>query len=100
MNRGALFIVIVVMCSMFGQFATELYLPSMPAMAKYFNTQMSTIQYTITTYTFGVAIGSFFSGYISDKLGRLKVVFPGLLISIVGSIICCIAFSPENAINW
>jgi DHA1 family 2-module integral membrane pump EmrD-like MFS transporter len=95
LNRGALFIVIVVMCSMFGQFATELYLPSMPAMAKYFNTQMSTIQYTITTYTFGVAIGSFFSGYISDKLGRLKVVFPGLLISIVGSIICCIAFSPE-----
>lgn len=95
MNRGVLFITIIVLCSTIGQFATELYLPSMPSMAKYFHVDISIIQLTITAYTLGVAIGSILSGYLSDKLGRLKIVFPCLIISVVGSVICCVAFSPD-----
>jgi len=93
--RGGLFLFIVVLCSMFGQFATELYLPSMPAMARYFNVNISVVQLSITNYTFGYAVGSFWCGYISDKSGRLKVLFPCIIVTIFGSLMCCFAFDAE-----
>ena len=81
---------------MIGQFSTEVYLPSMPSMAGYFHVPISDIQLTITMYTLGFAFGSFFCGYLSDKLGRLKVVFPCLLFSVVGGIVCCVANIPDT----
>jgi len=93
--RGGLFLFIVVLFSMFGQFATELYLPSMPAMARYFNVNISVVQLSITNYTFGYAVGSFWCGYISDKSGRLKVLFPCIIVTIFGSLMCCFAFDAE-----
>lgn len=95
LNKSVQFITIIVLCSMIGQFGTELYLPSMPSMAKYFNVRISVIQMTIASYTFGFAMGGFFCGYISDKLGRLVVVFPCLLIAVLGGIVCCVATSSD-----
>jgi len=95
LKKSALFVTIMVMCSMIGQFATEIYLPSMPSMASYFAVDIAKIQFTITTYALGFAFGSLFCGYLSDKLGRLKVVFPCLVLSICGGLACCMAFSPQ-----
>lgn len=94
-KNSGMFLFIVILCSTAGQFATEIYLPSMPAMATYFKVQMSVIQLTITTYAFGFAFGSFFSGYISDKNGRLAVLFPCAIIAFIGSLLCSVSTSAD-----
>ncbi len=94
-KNSGMFLFIVILCSTAGQFATEIYLPSMPAMASYFNVRMSVIQLTITTYAFGFAIGSFFSGYLSDKRGRLAILFPCVIIAFIGSLLCSVSTSVD-----
>jgi hypothetical protein len=43
-EKSALFVTIMVMCSIMGQFATKIYLPSIPNMAKYFAVDIAKIQ--------------------------------------------------------
>lgn len=94
--KSRMFFVTLMVLSVLGQFATELYLPSMPAMAKSLSVPINLIQLTIAVYVFGYAIGSLIYGTLSDKYGRKSVIFVCLVIGSVGSLICCVSFS----IKW
>lgn len=93
MQQRWVFYVTVVFLGLLGQFATELYLPSMPAMAATLNVSMNLIQLTITVYVFGYSLGSLLYGTLSDKYGRKPIIFTCLFIGFVGSIICCLSFN-------
>lgn len=69
------------------QMSTDIYLPSIPSMAKYFNTSLSMIQYTIFFYTIGFSLGALFFGPASDRIGRRPVILCSLTLGTVGSII-------------
>jgi Bcr/CflA subfamily drug resistance transporter len=75
------------------QMSTDIYLPSMPAMANYFHTSISMVQYTIFFYTVGFSLGALFFGPISDRVGRKPVILWSLLIAAIGSLIALIATS-------
>ncbi len=75
------------------QMSTDIYLPSMPAMASYFHTNISMVQYTIFFYTVGFSLGALFFGPISDRIGRKPVILWSLLIAAIGSLIALIATS-------
>ncbi|TPV57409.1 multidrug effflux MFS transporter [Aestuariibacter sp. GS-14] len=82
-----------------GPFSMELYLPAMSAMASYFNTNMAALNYTVTAFFFGAAIGQLLGGPLSDQIGRKPIVLSGLLIYMLATVSIANANSVE-AIQW
>lgn len=91
-----IFFVTSILMSVLGQFAIEVYLPSMPSMAISLNVPINIVQLTIAIYVLGFAIGSIIFGTLSDKFGRKPMLLICLITGSIGSLICCLSFS----INW
>lgn len=70
------------------QLSETVYTPSLPDIAHALYTSASMVEYTLTIYLFGFAIGTLFWGKLSDKFGRKSCVIAGLIIFIVGCIGC------------
>lgn len=73
--------------------ATDIYVPSMPAMQAYFKTSPEFVQLSISIYLLTLGISQFFYGICSDRFGRKPVVLIGLLIGCGGSLFCMLASS-------
>ena len=76
-----------------GQFAIDIYLPSLPAMVTDLHTDTGRIQLTLTFFLVGFAISQLIYGPFSDRFGRKKVLLVGLAIFIVGAIGASLASS-------
>lgn len=70
------------------QFASDNFLPSLPAISEYFNVSKNLTQYSISLYLFGMAIFQFLYGPLSDVYGRKKVLVSGYIVFTIGSIFC------------
>ena len=66
-------LILLGMLSAFGPFVTDMYLPSLPAMADYFSTHSSMVQLGLTTSMIGLALGQIFFGMLSFCAGHLFV---------------------------
>jgi DHA1 family 2-module integral membrane pump EmrD-like MFS transporter len=73
--------------------ATDIYVPSMPAMQAYFKTSPEFVQHSISIYLLALGISQFFYGICSDRFGRKPVILIGLLIGCAGSFFCVLASS-------
>jgi len=80
----------------FGFFATDIYLPSFPAIAKHFNASESLVKITLFSYMATFSLTPLIFGPISDHTGRKKVTLIGLVITLIATIGCY--FSPS--IYW
>lgn len=69
----------------------NMYLPSMPAMARAFGVDFATIQLTLSLYLAAMALGQFIIGPLSDRFGRRPVLLTGLAVFVLGSFLCFIA---------
>ena len=70
------------------QLSETVYTPSLPDIADSMNASEAMVEYTLTIYLFGFAIGTLFWGILSDKIGRKLCVLGGLLIFIIGCLGC------------
>lgn len=70
------------------QLSETVYTPSLPDIAHALQTSDSMVEYTLTIYLFGFAIGTLFWGKISDRFGRKPCIIAGLLIFIAGCLSC------------
>ncbi|KAA8734429.1 multidrug effflux MFS transporter [Acinetobacter qingfengensis] len=71
-----------------GPLSIDMYLPALPEMAAQFNTTTSSISSSVPAYFLGLAIGQLIYGSLSDRIGRKKPLYIGLVIYILGSMIC------------
>lgn len=79
-----------------GYIATDIYLPSLPALAAYFKASDNEVQRTLFFYILSFSLGPLIFGPLSDHVGRKKVVLGGIFVSILATIGCLFA---QN-INW
>jgi MFS family permease len=71
-----------------GPLTQTIYTPSLPEIGTFFGVSPILVNLTISLYTIILAAGNFIVGPIADIYGRRATLLPGLLIFIVGSVIC------------
>ena len=79
-----------------GPFSIDAYLPGFEGIANDFNTTISNIGLTLTSYFIGISLGQLAYGPIMDKYGRKKPLLIGLVIYLIAALSCM--YSPN--LNW
>ncbi len=92
-NSKVFLLTLLGMLSAFGPFVTDMYLPSLPAMADYFSASLPMVQMGLTTSMIGLALGQIFFGPLSDKYGRRPLLLVSMVLFIVSTLLCL--FAPD-----
>lgn len=58
------------LCSMLLPFCIDMYLPAFPAIAAEYDVPVSAIEFSLSVYFIGIALGQFLWGPLSDAIGR------------------------------
>jgi Bcr/CflA subfamily drug resistance transporter len=80
----------------FPQISETIYSPALPNIAHNLMTNAASVQWTLSIYFIGFAIGVFIWGWLSDHIGRRVSMLAGILIYIIATIFCATAHS----IDW
>jgi Bcr/CflA subfamily drug resistance transporter len=92
-NHTIILLLIILFVSSLGQVTSDLYLPSLPNMAKSLNVKTHWIQFTVAIYMAGFSLSQLIYGPWSDAIGRRIPLLTGLSINFTGGLICL--FSPN-----
>ncbi|NEX19003.1 Bcr/CflA family multidrug efflux MFS transporter [Thiorhodococcus mannitoliphagus] len=76
-------------------FAIDLYLPSLPAIARDLGSSIELAQLSVTVYLGVFALAQLFLGPLSDVLGRRKTIGGGLFLFLVAGLACMLAPSMD-----
>ncbi|GII66603.1 Bcr/CflA family drug resistance efflux transporter [Sphaerisporangium krabiense] len=77
--------------STFGPLSIDLYLPALPQMAHQLHASDSAAQWSISMCLIGLATGQLFIGPLSDRIGRKRPLFVGVVIYAIVSLLCAVA---------
>lgn len=86
--KGKSMLLFLAFISAFPPLSTDLYLPALPQMTAIFNASPVKINLTLSLFFVFFAGGQLFWGPLSDKYGRKPVVLSGLVIYVIGSLLC------------
>ncbi|APJ02968.1 multidrug effflux MFS transporter [Silvanigrella aquatica] len=78
---------IIIICAI-GFIGSDIYLPSLPAIAEFYNKDAIWSQSTMTVFLITMAIFQIFSGSLSDRFGRKRVLFICMIIFMLASVGC------------
>ncbi len=90
---------ILAMLTALGPLSTDMYLPSLPAIAQGLGTDAARVQLTLSAYLAGFAAGQLFYGPVSDRFGRKPSVLAGLALYCMASAACAMAQSIDVLIG-
>ena len=69
----------------------DMSLPAQPALARAFDVSESTAQLTLSLFLAGFAAAQILAGYLSDVLGRRRVIIGGLALFTIAGVACALA---------
>jgi DHA1 family bicyclomycin/chloramphenicol resistance-like MFS transporter len=84
-SAGVLVFSTLVLCAAFGEVATGLIVPAMPALGEIYNKTPGTVQLTIGAFAVMFAVGQLFFGPFSDRRGRRTALLIGAVLTLIGS---------------
>jgi DHA1 family bicyclomycin/chloramphenicol resistance-like MFS transporter len=84
--------------SAIGPLTTDMYLPSLPDIAQQLDASTAQVQFTISSYLLGFAVGQILYGPISDRHGRKPVLLAAIALYCVASLACAFSSSIEMLI--
>ena len=82
MNKFLISLVILFTIPLNG-FGVDIYTPSLPLLARYFNTSKELLQISIGIYLFGFGFIQFFIGVICDSIGRRKLYLCSIFMYVI-----------------
>ncbi len=72
-------------------FATDMYIPALPAIAHDLGTTPGAVQLSLTAFLVAFAVGQLLAGPVSDGIGRRPLMLVGTAVFAVASVGCAIA---------
>ena len=78
--------------------STDIYLASIPSLVEIFNVPFSKVQLTLSFFVISFGLTQLIIGPLSDKFGRLPLLYIGLSIYILSSFLCAIVISIDQLI--
>ena len=75
----------------FGAVTIDLYLPTLPAIARDYGASAAAVQLTLSTFFVGMALGQLFFGPLSDRIGRRPTILIGCAVYVAASLFCALA---------
>jgi DHA1 family bicyclomycin/chloramphenicol resistance-like MFS transporter len=79
----------------FAPMSIDMYLPSLPALAREFGATAASAQLTLSAFFLGLALGQALYGPLADRFGRKPPLYVGLSLYVVASAGCALATSIE-----
>lgn len=86
-------LLILVVATAIGPFSMQIFLPALPAIQTGFAVSAATAQLAFSLSALAMAVATLIYGPLSDRLGRRPALLSGLVIFLVGSLICAFANS-------
>ena len=90
--------ILLAMLTALGPLSMDMYLPSLPDIARVLAAPTARVQLTISSYLIGFAVGQLIYGPLSDRYGRRPVLFAALMLYITGTLICAVTQSIDTLI--
>jgi MFS transporter, DHA1 family, multidrug resistance protein len=81
-----------------GPLSTDMYLPSLPDIARELHASTAQAQFTISSYLIGFAIGQILYGPVSDRHGRKPVLLAAIALYCLASLACVFSTTIEMLI--
>lgn len=75
----------------FGPISTDMYLPSLPALVSDFQTDVPTVQLTLSAFMVAFALAMLVYGPLSDRFGRRPVLLGAVVLYVISSVACVFA---------
>jgi len=97
-KKKGLVIFILGLLSAIGPFSTDMYLPGFKDIAESLDSTVSHIGLSLSSYFIGISIGQLFYGPLLDRYGRKPLIYFGLTLYIVASVICAMVFEADQLI--
>jgi DHA1 family bicyclomycin/chloramphenicol resistance-like MFS transporter len=85
------FVIFLACLSAFPPFSTDMYLSSMPVIQKTFHTSEWMVQLTLSVFFLVFAVLQLVWGPLSDRYGRKPIIYLGMGIYFIGSVLCSVA---------
>ncbi|MBL8703165.1 MAG: multidrug effflux MFS transporter [Alphaproteobacteria bacterium] len=81
-------IVLLTAMTALGHFANNIFLPSLPAIARDLGTPISVVQLALTVFLATLAVAQLVVGPLADRFGRRPTILAGLILFMLGSAVC------------
>jgi EmrB/QacA subfamily drug resistance transporter len=73
---------------------------AIPKLVEYFDTDLKTIQWTVTGYTLALSAVIPLAGWMTDRFGSKQIFMISIVLFTIGSVLCGIAQTPEQLIIY
>ena len=95
--RGTLWLIVLLgAMAGLGPLAIDTYLPGFPAIATQFGVSVGSVEITLATYFAGISVGQLLYGPFTDRFGRKRPLYVGLITFVIASVGC--AYAPSLAV--
>lgn len=84
----------------FAPLSIDMYLPSLPLIARDLQATQEQAQFTISMFLFGLSLGMLFYGPLSDRFGRRRLLLGGICLYLLATLGCILASTIEQLIVW
>jgi MFS transporter, DHA1 family, multidrug resistance protein len=92
-SRHRLPLAVLVLVTAITPAALHMLVPSLPLLAAAFDASTGNVQLVLTLFLAGIATGQLVYGPVSDRFGRRPVLIAGLVLFLVGTVLCGLAWS-------